>query len=139
MILGEGPERLRLESLVAELGLGDRVALPGFGPNPYAYMARAALVVLSSISEALPTTLIEAMALGTPVVATDCKYGPREILQDGRYGPLVPVGDPAALAEAISAALSAARRELPPEALQPYTMDYALDQYCRLIEEVTRG
>ncbi|MEI8372057.1 MAG: glycosyltransferase [Planctomycetota bacterium] len=139
MILGEGPERPRLESLVAELGLGDRVALPGFGPNPYVYMARAALVVLSSISEALPTALIEAMALGTPVVATDCKYGPKEILQDGRYGSLVPVGNPAALAEAIAVTLSAPQRELPEEALQPYTMDYAVDQYCRLIEEVTLG
>ena len=139
MILGEGEDRPRLEGLIAELGLGDCVALPGFGANPYAYMARAALFVLSSISEALPTALIEAMAVGTPVVATDCKCGPQEVLQDGRFGALVPVGDVAALAEAMSAALSAPRRELPAEAVRPYTMDHAVDEYCRLIAEVTRG
>ena len=137
VILGEGPERPRLESLVGELGLGERVALPGFRPNPYNYMARAALFVLSSLSEALPTALIEALALGTPVVATNCKSGPKEVLQEGRYGSLVPVGDPAALAEAISAALSAPRPELPDEALRPYTVDYAVDEYCRFIAELT--
>jgi glycosyltransferase involved in cell wall biosynthesis len=145
MILGEGPERPRLERLVGELGLGDRVALPGFGSNPYAYMARAALFVLSSRSEALPTALIEALALGTPVVATDCKSGPKEVLQDGKYGLLVPVENPPALAEAISLALARrstecpGRREVPQDALLPYTMDYAVDQYCRLIEELTHG
>ena len=137
MILGEGPERPRLENLVGELGLGSRVALPGFGRNPYAYLARAAVFVLSSLSEALPTALIEALALGTPVVATDCKSGPREVLQDGKYGLLVPVGVPAALAEAMSAALASGRREIPLEALRPYTMDYAVGEYCRLIGELT--
>ena len=137
MILGEGDERPRLEGLIAEMGLGESVALPGFDANPYAYMARAALFVLSSISEALPTALIEAMALGTPVVATDCKCGPKEVLQGGRFGRLAPVGDVAALAAAMAATLSAPRRELPPEAVQPYTFDHAIDQYCRLIEEMT--
>ena len=139
MILGEGNDRPRLESLIAEMGLGASVALPGFAANPYNYMARAALFVLSSISEALPTALIEAMAVGTPVVATDCKCGPKEVLQDGRFGSLVPVGDVAALAEAMAAALSAPRCQLPPDALQPYTMDHAVDEYCRIIDEVTRG
>jgi len=137
MILGEGEERPRLERLISELGLKDRVALPGFGANPYTYMAKAAVFVLSSISEALPTALIEAMAVGTPVVATDCKSGPREVLHGGLYGALVPVGDVAALAAAISATLRAPRPELPPEAIRPYTMDYAIDEYCRIIEEVT--
>ena len=119
MILGEGEDRSRLECLVAESGLGDCVALPGFGANPYAYLSRAALFVLSSISEALPTALIEAMALGTPVVATDCKCGPKEVLQGGRFGILVPVGDVTALAEAISDSLLAPRSELPPDAVSP--------------------
>ena len=105
--------------------------------NPYAYMARADLFVLSSAWEALPTVLIEALALGTPVVATDCKSGPREILRDGAHGLLVPVGAPAALAEAMSAALAGGRREIPPEALLPYSMDYAVNAYCRLIGELT--
>ena len=139
IILGEGNDRPRLEGMIAELGLGPSVALPGFSPNPYAYMARAALFVLSSISEALPPALIEALAVGTPVVATDCKCGPKEVLQNGRFGGLVPVGDVAALAEAMAAALSAPRRPLPPDALQPYTMDHAVDEYCRIIDEVTHG
>jgi glycosyltransferase involved in cell wall biosynthesis len=139
MILGEGEERPQLERLVAELGLADCVALPGYGANPYNYMARAAVFVLSSISEALPTALIEALAVGTPVVATDCKSGPKEILHGGRYGALVPVGDVTALGGAIVATLQGARREVPAEVVQPYTMDYAIDEYCRIITEVTNG
>ena len=101
IILGEGELRSRLEAEIAELGLGDAVALPGFVPNPYAYMRAAALFALSSRWEGLPTVLVEAMACGTPVVATDCPSGPAEILEDGRLGRLVAVGDPGALARAI--------------------------------------
>ena len=119
MILGEGEDRPQLESLIVELGLADCVALPGFEANPYAYMAWAALFVLSSISEALPTALIEAMAVGTPVVATDCKCGPREVLQDGRFGALVPVGDVAALAAAISARSRRRGTNCPPRPCGP--------------------
>ncbi len=85
-ILGEGPERERLESLVKELGLESCVRMPGVARNPYAYMARADVFVLPSAWEALPTVLIEALALGARVVATDCISGPREILHGGRYG-----------------------------------------------------
>ncbi len=101
LILGEGPERAALESLVRDLGLTERVALPGFQANPFAFMARARLFVLASAWEGLPGVLIQAMACGTPVVSTDCPSGPREILADGRFGPLVPVGNPPALARAI--------------------------------------
>jgi glycosyltransferase involved in cell wall biosynthesis len=139
ILLGEGKERPRLEGLVKELGLESHVSMPGIAKNPYAYMAGADLFVLSSAWEALPTVLIEALAVGVPVVATDCVSGPREILQDGRYGALAPVGNPAALAEAITAALSKPRCEVPPEALRPYTIDYAVNEYCRLIEEVTHA
>ncbi len=138
VILGEGAERPRLESLVEELGLGPYVSMPGIVKNPYAFMARSDLFVLSSAWEALPTALIEALAVGSPVVSTDCTSGPREILQDGRYGALVPVGDADALAQAICAALSAPRKEVPDEALLPYTIDYAVDQYCRFIEDMER-
>jgi glycosyltransferase involved in cell wall biosynthesis len=137
VILGEGPERPRLEALVRSLGLESSVSMPGLVTNPYAYMARADLFVLSSAWEALPTVLIEALAVGAKVVSTDCMTGPAEILQGGRYGNLTPVGDPVALAEAMSAALSTPRQAVPAEALLPYTMDYALDEYCRLIAEVT--
>ncbi|GAB0147651.1 glycosyltransferase [Marichromatium sp. PS1] len=105
MILGRGSARERLLRLADDLGVGADFALPGFVPEPYAYMAHAALLAFSSRWEGLPFVPVEALAVGTPVVSTDCPSGPREILQDGRYGPLVPVGDDAALAEAIKATL----------------------------------
>lgn len=107
MILGEGPERARLERLAARLGVAERVALPGFVPNPRAHMAAAALFVLSSRWEGFGNVLVEAMAAGTPVVATDCPSGPGEILEGGALGALVPVADAAALAEAMHHALQA--------------------------------
>jgi glycosyltransferase involved in cell wall biosynthesis len=85
--------------------VAEDVAMPGFVDNPYAFMARAALFVLSSTFEGLPGVLIQALACGCPVVSTDCPSGPREILDDGRFGPLVPIGDAAALAAAIEQAL----------------------------------
>jgi glycosyltransferase involved in cell wall biosynthesis len=105
VILGEGRERTRLEALVRELGVAADVALPGFVINPLPYMKRAAALVLSSVYEGLPCVLIEAMACGCPVVSTDCPSGPAEILERGRYGALVPVGDVEAMAKAIHAAL----------------------------------
>ncbi|WP_250125273.1 glycosyltransferase [Chroococcidiopsis sp. CCMEE 29] len=106
MILGEGEERPQIEAMIKELGLASEVALPGFVSNPYAFMSRAAVFVLSSVYEGLPTVLIEAMAVGTPVVSTDCPSGPREILGFGKYGMLVPVRDFEALANAIVTTLS---------------------------------
>lgn len=105
ILLGEGTERRRLERLVDELGLGDWVDLPGFVSNPFAFMARAGVYVLSSNLEGLPGSLIQALACGCPSVATDCPSGPREILQDGRVGPLVPIGDAGAMATAIATQL----------------------------------
>ncbi len=100
MILGEGKLRAELEALIAELGLQEDVALPGFVDNPFAYMSKAALFVLSSAWEGLPGVLIQAMACGCPVVSTDCPSGPSEILEGDKYGPLVPVGDVQGLADA---------------------------------------
>jgi len=107
LILGEGKERSRLEAMTRDLGLAADVRLPGFQANPYASMARAAVFVLSSVSEGLPTVIIEALACGRPVVSTDCPHGPAEILGNGKYGRLVPIGNPDALAEAIQPALTA--------------------------------
>jgi glycosyltransferase involved in cell wall biosynthesis len=132
LILGEGPERQRLERQAEKLGLRDRVHLPGFDPNPYSHMARADLFVLSSRFEGSPNALKEALALGTPVVATDCRSGPGQILQNGRYGPLVPVEDPHALAEAMERALtSPPDRETLPRAVSDYTLRASSRAYLR--------
>jgi glycosyltransferase involved in cell wall biosynthesis len=129
VILGEGPERPRLEAEIRRYGLDDRVSLPGFVQNPYACMSRARVLVLSSDYEGLPTVLIESLALGTPVIATDCESGPREILRDGALGALVPVGDARALSDAMAHAVTAPRTAPPVEALQPFTLDAALDRF----------
>jgi glycosyltransferase involved in cell wall biosynthesis len=133
VILGEGTERAALEKLVHELGLDADVSLPGFVTNPYAYMARSSLFVLSSLYEGLPTVLIEALCCGTPVVSTDCPSGPREILRDGQYGQLVPVGDVDALAAAIEATLDKRVSSPPPESWQPYDLNSVVSQYINLL------
>jgi glycosyltransferase involved in cell wall biosynthesis len=134
MILGEGEQRAELEGLVRELGLEQDVALPGFRDNAMAYMAHSRLFVLSSAWEGLPTVLIEALGAGSSVVSTDCPSGPREILQDGRLGTLVPVGDLESLARAITVALDHPGPPVPPEALAPFTRDAAVGHYLSLIE-----
>lgn len=101
IILGEGSERRRLEELIEQLDLRGAALLPGHRSNPFAYLGRAALFVLSSQFEGSPNVLIEALAVGVPVVATDCHSGPREILAEGAYGALVPVGDAERMAEAM--------------------------------------
>ena len=101
VILGEGPERRNLTAIAERLGISQYVDMPGFRINPFAYMSRSRVFVLSSKHEGLPTVLPEAMACGTPVVSTDCRSGPREILENGKWGHLVPVGDWHAMAEAI--------------------------------------
>jgi glycosyltransferase involved in cell wall biosynthesis len=101
LILGEGEERARLEQLVEEAGLAGRIFLPGFQTNPYPFFQASTIFVLNSWMEGLPTVLLEALALGLPVVATDCPSGPGEILENGKYGVLVPVGDPNKLAKSL--------------------------------------
>lgn len=106
VILGRGSRKEKLQELAASLGLADDVLLPGFVDNPFKYMRRADIFVLSSRFEGLPGVLIQAMATGTPVVSTNCPSGPREILKEGEYGPLVPVGDSRALSDGIQAVLA---------------------------------
>ena len=133
LILGEGEERPRLEALIKRLGLEQDIALPGFVSNPYPFMAQAALFVLSSRWEGLPTVLVEAMSLRTAVIATDCPSGPREILRGGQYGPLVPVDDAEALAQAIQNFM--VNRPLCPdeESWKPYELDFVTDQYLSML------
>ncbi len=101
LILGEGPERPILESLIKELGLEQQVRLPGFMPNPHPYIVSARCLVLPSLHEGFPVILLEALGLGTPVIATDCETGPREIIQHEHNGLLVPVDNTLALSAAI--------------------------------------
>lgn len=103
VIMGSGPEshRVLLRSIAVNLGVDQDLDILDFDENPFRYIRRATVVVLSSQTEAMPTVLLEAMACGTPVVSTDAPYGPTEILDGGRWGKLVPVGDPPALAQAI--------------------------------------
>ena len=101
IILGEGPSRDKLEALIHRLGLREDVRLAGFVKNPYAYMSRATVFALTSRFEGSGAVIVEAMACGTPAVSTDCPTGPASILRQGRYGPLVPVGDERSLATAI--------------------------------------
>jgi glycosyltransferase involved in cell wall biosynthesis len=107
MILGDGPLRGELQALAAELGIAERLAMPGFAIDPWPYYASADLFVLSSDWEGLPMVLIEALAAGVPIVSTDCPSGPQEMLDGGRFGRLVPTGDAATLAGAMERALQA--------------------------------
>ena len=134
IMLGEGKDRNRLEHLAKRLFLSEQIAMPGFVENPYAYLKRAALFVLSSAWEGSPNALTEALALGVPVVATDCRSGPREILKDGAIGHLVPVGDPDALAAAMLATLSAPPDEtLLKSAVREYTVEFSSQRYLELL------
>ncbi len=128
VLLGEGAWRERLAALATTLGVAADLDLPGFQANPYPFLARTRVFALSSRWEGSPNVLTEAMALGTPVVATDCPSGPREILADGRYGPLVPMGDAPALATALAQALD---RPIAPEVLRAAVQDYTAIESAR--------
>jgi glycosyltransferase involved in cell wall biosynthesis len=130
VILGRGGAHDALLALARELGVAEDFALPGHVSNPYAFMAHADLFALTSRWEGLGFVLIEALAVGTPVVSTDCPSGPREVLQNGRYGPLVPVDDADALAASISRTLdSPLSADTLREAARPYAIDAAADAY----------
>jgi glycosyltransferase involved in cell wall biosynthesis len=137
-ILGEGPERARLEALGDRLGLAGSISLPGFTRDPYSAMRQAAVLVVTSDREGFGNVIVEAMALGTPVVSTDCPFGPREILDHGRWGRLVPVGD----REALAAALIESLRSPPPapETLKAraemFDKHHAIEAYLALLDEI---
>lgn len=133
LILGEGPDRPQLLSLIGELGLEDRIELAGHVDNPYSRFARATAFVLSSRWEGLPTVLIEALSCGAPVIATDCPSGPREILADGRFGRLLPVGDVNAMTSALAAALDGTLTRPPDESWRPYRLDAVVDDYLEVL------
>jgi glycosyltransferase involved in cell wall biosynthesis len=136
LILGEGEQREELEHLIQDLELFDDVMLGGFVDNPFVYMKRASAFVLSSRSEGLPNVLIEAMACGCPVISTDCQTGPREILDSGKYGVLVPVSDEVALCEAMLRVLESPnieREKLVSRSLHLASIEKATLEYLSLI------
>ena len=136
VILGDGPERTRLELLVRQLGLQDRVSMPGYLPEPWPHYDAARCFVLPSRTESFGNVVIEAMAHGLPVVSTDCQ-GPQELLDHGRFGEIVPVGDTLQLAAAMSRALADPGDPQPRiRRAQEFTVDIALDRYEALIERV---
>jgi len=135
MILGEGPMRPELQSLINELGMADCIRLVGSVENPLKYFARADVFVLSSKVEGLPNVMVEAMMCGCTPVATDCPTGPREILEGGRFGYLVPVGDTRALAAGIEQALDRpVSQELLAEAVRPFEMKTVLEQHFNMLD-----
>lgn len=135
MILGEGDQRPVLQALIQQLGLEESVTLPGFVEDPYPYMAAASVFVLSSRQEAFGNVLVEAMAVKTPVVSTNCMSGPQDILEAGKHGKLVAIANPAQLAEAILSTLCN-----PPdvEALQQrskaFSIEQIVNQYIQVLE-----
>jgi glycosyltransferase involved in cell wall biosynthesis len=140
VILGEGSLRGASEMLAARLGLGDRVHMPGFAANPFAWMARCDLFVLSSRWEGFGSALAEAQAAGAPVLATRCRYGPEEIVEHGVNGWLVPVDDEAALAEAMAVLIAnpALRRQLAEAGrtnAERFSLATILARYAALLEE----
>jgi glycosyltransferase involved in cell wall biosynthesis len=138
MILGEGSERSNLESLVQELGIAKDVVFPGFVANPYAYMAQAAVLVLSSAWEGFGNVLVEALAAGTPIVSTDCESGPAEILANGQYGKLVPVGNAEDMAKAIAAILEdTPDGEVLKQRANEFSLEKALTKYGKLLHNAT--
>ena len=137
IIFGEGPLRGELEARIARLGLGERVRLPGFTDNLMKSFVRAEVFVLSSTVEGLPNVLVQAMMAGCTPVSTDCPTGPREVLGDGRFGTLVPVGDVDALAAGIEQAIdSPIARDVLAQAVLPFQEATVIARHFALLDLV---
>ncbi|BCX15611.1 MAG: glycosyl transferase [Candidatus Parcubacteria bacterium] len=141
VIIGEGPDRVKVENKIKELNLESKVFLLGHKNNPYKYMKNSDVFVLSSFHEGMPIVLIEAMVCNLPVVATDCDFGPREIIKDGHNGFLVKVGDYETMAKKIIELIK--HKELIRKFVEnsfsilPYfSSNYALEKYKEIINSV---
>jgi glycosyltransferase involved in cell wall biosynthesis len=128
MILGQGNKEGTLLRLAKELGVGEDFRLPGFVDNPYAYLKRAKLFVLSSLWEGSPNVLTEALALGTSCVSTDCPSGPYEVTRGGKVAPLVPMGDVERMAQAM---LKTLKQPLDAQRLKEAVSEYTLERSAR--------
>jgi glycosyltransferase involved in cell wall biosynthesis len=133
VILGKGELQEDLENLVIKLNIREKVSFPGFVTNPFMWMKNASLFVLSSDYEGLPGTLIQAMACGTPVVSTDCPSGPKEILENGQWGRLVPMRDVESLSRAMAATLD---EEVHPDVArraQYFDINHGVEGYMKIL------
>ena len=134
IILGDGPQRQILQVFINNFNLDHAVKLLGYVDNPLKYFKRADIFVLSSYVEGLPNVLVEAMMCGCTPVATDCPTGPREVLQDGKYGYLVPVGNPIALMNGIEMAINCPiSKEQLNEAINPFTETEVIKRHLKLL------
>lgn len=134
LILGEGALRNELQSQIDELNLSDVVELHGFELNPYKYLAKSDLFVLSSIYEGFGNVIVEALALNVPVVSTDCPSGPSEILDNGTWGELVPINDPVALSEAILRSLAQKQHNDTLTRAQEFSVQKVASHYIALMQ-----
>lgn len=140
VILGKGSRLAELHRLAAQLGIGEHVRFIGFVANPYAWMARADLFVLPSRWEGFPTVAAEAMACGTPLLLTDCRFGPRDVIQPGVSGEIVPVDDVAALAHGMAQLIASPERRAALTAagnarVRRFAIDRMVDHYGDLFDE----
>lgn len=133
VILGQGQEEKPLKTLARDLGIDGCVAFPGFEANPFTWMRRCDLFVMSSAWEGFGNVLVEAMATGASIVSTDCPSGPSEILDGGRWGRLVPVDDAQALARAMAEALDDANLPDVSERVEAFRVDRALESYAEAL------
>ena len=134
IILGEGELRSELETVTRRLGIEKDVDLHGYVENPYSFMRQSKAFVLSSKWEGSPSVMIAALACGCPVISTDCPGGVREILADGVYGDLVPMGDVAAMAEAIGKVLERGGKQVTPNWLDQFSIENVTDQTMKVLK-----
>ena len=134
IILGEGEKRSQLNAIARQLGIEKDVDLHGYVDNPYSFMRESSVFVLSSKWEGSPSVVIQAIACGCPVISTDCPGGVREILDNGRYGDLVPVGDATAIAEAIGKVLGKGGKQVAPNWLDQFSIENATDQAMKVLK-----
>ena len=141
ILVGDGPDKEQIKALVNNLDLADSVILAGWQENIFAFMARSKALVLCSRHEGWPNVLVEAMACGCPVIATDCQTGPREILGDNEYGLLVPVDDPEALAHSVEKLLTdkSCRTHFQAQSrlqAQDFDLEQIGSKYVRLLQSI---
>lgn len=141
VILGEGEDRNKLEKFSQRIGIFENVLFLGFQKNPYKYMKKAAVFVLSSLQEGFPTVIVEDMACGAPVVSTNCRSGPNEIIENGKNGLLVPIGDPISLADGITKLIESPslREKFSREGkrrAEDFTIDKKVKEYEKLFSDI---